>query len=196
MVFNHRDVTERKRDQRELERRAAELASSNAELEGFAYSVAHDLRAPLRAISGFSQLLLEEHAGELDAEGKDYLGRVRDAGQRMAQLIDGLLDLSRIARDEMRWERVDLSDLAGSIAEELKQSRPERRVEFAIRDGLVAEGDRRLLRLALENLLGNAWKFTAKEPEARIELGAADHDGVPAYFVRDNGAGFDEAYAG
>jgi len=196
LVFNHRDITERKRIEQELERRAAELESSNAELERFAYAVAHDLRAPLRTISSFSQLLLEDHAGGLDEEGEDYLRRVGNAGRHMAQVMDALLDLSRIARGEMRHEEVDLSSLAEDIAAKLKRGQPDRRVEFAIQGDLVAEGDRRLLRLALENLLGNAWKFSAKKPEARIEFGATDRDGAPAHYVRDNGAGFDEAYAG
>jgi PAS domain S-box-containing protein len=196
LVFNHRDVTERKRIEQELERRAAELESSNAELERFAYAVAHDLRAPLRTISSFSQLLLEDHAGGLDEEGEDYLRRVGNAGRHMAQVMDALLDLSRIARGEMRHEEVNLSSLVEDIAAELKRGQPDRRVEFAIQGDLVAEGDRRLLRLALENLLGNAFKFTAKKPEARIEFGATDQDGAPAYYVRDNGAGFDQAYAG
>ena len=196
LVFNHRDVTERKWTERELARRAAELESSNAELERFAHAVAHDLRAPLRTISSFSQLLLEDHAGGLNEEGKDYLTRVGNAGRHMARVIDGLLDLSRIARAEMRHEEVDLSSLAEGIVAELRRRHPERRVEFAIRGGLVAEGDRRLLRLALENLLGNAFKFTARKSRARIEFGATDHGGAPTYYVRDNGAGFDMAYAG
>ncbi len=193
LVFNHRDVTERKQAERELARRAAELASSNAELEQFAYSVAHDLRAPLRGISGFSQVLLEDYAAGLDEKGRDYLRRVMIAGQRMGRLIDGLLELSRVTRAEIRYETVDLSGLVEGIAEELKQSDPERRVEFVIEKGLVAEGDRQLLRVALENLLSNAWKFTEKR--ARIEFGVATHEGAPAYFVRDNGVGFDMAYA-
>ncbi len=196
LVFNHRDVTERKRTERELERRAAELESANAELERFAYAVAHDLRGPLRTISSFSQLLLEDHAGGLDEEGEDYLRRVGNAGRHMAQVMDALLDLSRIARGEMRHEEVNLSSLAEDIAAELGRGQSGRRVEFAIQGDLVAEGDRGLLRLALENLLGNAFKFTANKPEARIEFGATDQDGAPAYYVRDNGAGFDEAYAG
>ncbi|MCA1718348.1 MAG: PAS domain S-box protein [Actinobacteria bacterium] len=193
LVFNHRDVTERKQAERELARRAAELASSNAELEQFAYSVAHDLRAPLRGISGFSQVLLEEYADGLDEKGRDYLRRVVIAGQRMGRLIDGLLELSRVTRAEIRYETVDLSGLVEGIAEELKQSDPERWVEFVIEKGLVAEGDRRLLKVALENLLSNAWKFTEKR--ARIEFGVAKDEGAPAYFVRDNGVGFDMAYA-
>jgi PAS domain S-box-containing protein len=132
LVFNHRDVTGRKQAERELARRAAELASSNAELEQFAYSVAHDLRAPLRGISGFSQVLLEDYADELDERGRDYLRRVMTAGQRMGRLIDGLLELSYVTRAEIRYEMVDLSGLVESIAEELKLSDPERRVQFLI----------------------------------------------------------------
>ena len=195
VVFNHRDVTERKQAERELARRAAELANSNAELEQFAYSVAHDLRAPLRGISSFSQILLEDYADGLDEEGRDYLRRVVMAGQRMGRLVDGLLDLSRVTRAEMRYEKVALSELAKDFAGELEQSDPERRVEFVIEKDLAAEGDRRLLRLVLENLLSNAWKFTREQARARIEFGVAEHEGVPAHFVRDNGVGFDMAYA-
>jgi PAS domain S-box-containing protein len=193
LVFNHRDVTGRKQAERELARRAAELASSNAELEQFAYSVAHDLRAPLRGISGFSQVLLEDYADELDERGRDYLRRVMTAGQRMGRLIDGLLELSYVTRAEIRYEMVNLSGLTESIAEELKLSDPERRVQFLIQRDLSAEGDRRLLRVALENLLSNAWKFT--EERARIEFGVANQEGEPAFFVRDDGVGFDMAYA-
>jgi PAS domain S-box-containing protein len=193
LVFNHRDVTGRKQAERELARRAAELASSNAELEQFAYSIAHDLRAPLRGISGFSQVLLEDYADELDERGRDYLRRVMTVGQRMSRLIDGLLELSHVTRAEIRYEMVDLSGLVESIAEELKLSDPERRVQFLLEKGLVAEGDRRLLKVALKNLLSNAWKFT--EERARIEFGAAKQKGEPAFFVRDDGVGFDMAYA-
>ena len=193
LVFNHRDVTERKQAERELARRAAELASSNAELEQFAYSVAHDLRAPLRGISGFSQVQLEDHADGLDETGRDYLKRVMVAGQRMGRLIDGLLELSHVTRTETRYEMVDLSGLVESIAEELKRSDLERRVQFVIEKGLSAEGDRRLLRVALENLLSNAWKFTKER--ARIEFGVVKQEGEPAFFVRDDGIGFDTAYA-
>lgn len=196
VVFNHRDVTERKLVERELERRDEDLATCNEELERLAYSVAHDLRAPLRSISGFSELLLEDHAGGLDEEGKDYLGRVRDASRRMGQMMDGLLDLSRIIRARMHHEAVDLSALARDIAEELEKAHPGRQVEFVLEEGLMAEGDRRLLRVALENLLGNAWKFTGGREQATIEFGATDHGGVPAYYVRDDGAGFDMTYAG
>ncbi len=172
-----------------------QLETANKELEAFSYSVSHDLRAPLRSIDGFSQALLEDYADRLDATGKNYLQRIRMAAQRMAELIDALLTLSRVTRAEMRRERVNFTALARTIATELQQRDPERQAEFIIPDGLVADGDRRLLRVALENLLDNAWKFTARQPSARIELGAAPQPGgMPAYFVGDNGAGFDMTY--
>ena len=173
-----------------------QLETVNKGLEAFSYSVSHDLRAPLRSLDGFSQALLEDYADKLDATGKDYLQRVRAAAQRMAELIDALLILSQVTRAEMRRERVDLTALARTIATELRQRDSGRQAEFIIPDGLVADGDPRLLRAALENLLSNAWKFTSQQPSARIELGAAPQPGeMPAYFVRDNGAGFDMAYA-
>ena len=147
----------------------------------------------MRGISGFSQVLLEDYADELDERGRDYLRRVMTVGQRMGRLIDGLLELSHVTRAEIRYEMVDLSGLVESIAEELKLSDPERRVQFLIQRDLSAEGDRRLLKVALKNLLSNAWKFT--EERARIEFGAAKQKGEPAFFVRDDGVGFDMAYA-
>ncbi len=181
-------------EQRVIER-TAQLETTNKELEAFAYSISHDLRAPLRGIDGFSQALLEDYAGEIDAQGQDYLRRVRNASQRMGQLIDDLLKLSRLTRGEMRRETVDLSGMAQTIASELQKTQPERQVECLITPGLSANGDERLLRVVLENLLGNAWKFTSKYTQARIEFGATEVEGESAYFVRDNGAGFDMAYA-
>ena len=178
-----------------LERTATQLEATNRELEAFAYSVSHDLRAPLRAIDGFSQVLLQSQGEKLDARGQEYLGRVRAASQRMGNLIDDLLQLSRVTRAEMRREPVDLSALAEGIADELRRGDPKREATFQIRRNVQAAGDPRLLRVALENLLGNAWKFTAHRKPARIELGVALFDGAPAYFVRDDGAGFDMAYA-
>jgi light-regulated signal transduction histidine kinase (bacteriophytochrome) len=176
--------------------RTTQLEAANRELEAFSYSVSHDLRAPLRGIDGFSQALLEDYSEQLDDHGRDYLRRVRAATQRMSGLIDDLLNLSRITRSELRREAVDLSALVRSIAEQLRQAQPERHVEFRIADGLTAQGDPRLLRIALENLLGNAWKFTAKTADAVVEFGLTRAGGDDVYFVRDNGAGFDMAYAG
>jgi two-component system sensor histidine kinase/response regulator len=182
-------------DQR-VQERTAQLAVANRELEAFSYSVSHDLRAPLRAMDGFSQALVEDYGGKLDAQGRDYLERVRAASQRMAQLIDDLLNLSRVGRTEIHLGEVDLSALAGEIAEDLRNAEPSRQVEMVIAKDLKASGDARLLRVVLANLLGNAWKFTRKKPQARIEFGLTDKDGEPAYFVRDEGVGFDMAYAG
>jgi signal transduction histidine kinase len=180
----------------ELEATNQELEASNKELETFSYSVSHDLRTPLRSIDGFSHMLIEDYADELDDEGRDHLRRVRAGAQRMGEIIDALLGLTRLTRGEMRRETVDLSAMASEISEDLRRAQPEREVEFLITDGLVANGDARLLKVALENLLGNAWKFTGGEAHAKIEFGAVRHDGTLAYFVRDNGAGFNEAYAG
>ncbi|MBR8833412.1 MAG: GAF domain-containing protein [Stigonema ocellatum SAG 48.90 = DSM 106950] len=178
-----------------LQRAIIELQSALKELEAFSYSVSHDLRAPLRSIDGFSQALLEEYRDLLDVTGQDYLQRIRAATQRMGQLIDDLLNLSRVMRSEMRVETVDLSLLATEICTEL-QHQSERQVEFIIQSGLLAQGDSRLLRVILVNLLNNAWKFTSKHTQARIEFGVSKSEsGVPVYYVRDDGAGFDMAYA-
>ena len=180
---------------RDLEETNRELEGANSELEAFSYSVSHDLRAPLRSIEGFAQILLEDHAQGLDEEARGYLRRVRAASRRMALLIDDLLDLSRVTRSPLTRQMVDLSALAREIAAEIEKSQPDRRVRFVIADGLAVRGDPRLLRVLLENLLGNAFKFTQKESEATIEFGAVTRDGGVAYYVRDNGVGFDEAYA-
>ena len=178
-----------------VEERTAQLESANKELESFSYSVSHDLRAPLRSMDGFSQILAQDYAGALDDQGRDHLKRVRAASQRMGQLIDDLLRLSRIARSEMTYAEADLSAMAQEIAGELRRAEPERNVEFDIAPGIRVRGDRSLLHVALENLLGNAWKFTSRRDPARIEFGAVNHDGATAYFVRDSGVGFDMAYA-
>jgi signal transduction histidine kinase len=175
--------------------RTAELEAANAELEAFCYSVSHDLRAPLRSMDGFCQLLIEDYGAALEDTARGYLQRVRAASQRMASLIDDLLTLSRITRTEMRRERVDLTQMARSIVGELSERQPHRDVLVDIADGLEANGDARLLRIALENLLGNAWKFTSKHDSAHIELGVSHDGGRPEYFVRDDGAGFDMAYS-
>jgi two-component system NtrC family sensor kinase len=173
-----------------------ELERKNKELEAFSYSVSHDLRAPLRTIDGFSKALLEDYGGQLDADGQRYLSRVRAAAQRMGELIDDLLQLSKVGRAELRRGRVDLSVLARTVATELQRVNPDRRVQVLIPDGVVADADYRLLQVVFENLLGNAWKFTNAVAEALIEFGVSQQGGVPTYFVRDNGAGFDMAYAG
>ena len=197
-----RDVSDRRAAERhikvlneDLERRVAELAAVNKELEAFSYSVSHDLRAPLRSIDGFSQALAEEYAHVLTDEGRDYVRRVRAATQRMGELIDDLLNLARVTRREMRRESVDLSALARAIGVQLRRNEPGRQVTLTIQDGLVVAGDPHLLRLVLENLIGNAWKFTGTQTEARIEFGMLRQDGAPVYYVRDNGVGFDMAYS-
>jgi PAS domain S-box-containing protein len=176
--------------------RTAQLEASNKELEAFAYSVSHDLRAPLRGIDGWSLALKEDYANHLDGRAMEYLDRVRFETQRMGRLIDDLLQLSRITRAEMQRDPVDLSQIAESIAARLRESHPERRLEFVIEPGLTASGDARLLEVALTNLLHNAVKFTAPRTEARIEFRRAGGDGNPLFVIRDNGVGFDMAYAG
>jgi two-component system NtrC family sensor kinase len=170
-----------------------QLESKNEELESFSYSVAHDLRAPLRSIDGFGLILLEDYADKLDDEGKQYLNYVRESAQQMARLIDDLLALSRVARGEFRRAPTDLSAIVRSVAARLAQSTADRQVELVVPDGLLADGDDGLLRIAFENLIGNAWKFTRTCAKARIEVGVCDDERT--YFVRDNGAGFDMAYA-
>jgi PAS domain S-box-containing protein len=171
-----------------------ELAAVNRELEAFSYSVSHDLRAPLRAIDGFSQALLEDCGEQLDAAGRGYLTRVRRAAQRMGLLIDDLIKLSRVTRADMRLQDVDLTALALQVVQDLQGRDPERPADFAIAEGLAAHGDARLLQIVLENLLGNAWKFTAGRAPTRIEFGRGESDGEEVFYLRDNGAGFDMAY--
>ncbi len=197
-----RNISERKRAEYEVRalnesarRHALQLEAANRELEAFSYSVSHDLRAPLRSIDGFSSALLEDYADKLDDEGISHLNRIRAATQRMSQLIDDLLELARVSRSEMRTEAVDLSATANGILIELSKADPSRQVECVVEKNLVGHGDQRLLSLVLENLLGNAWKFTGKTPRAKIEFAASVQDGERFYFVRDNGAGFDMAYA-
>ncbi len=197
-----RDVTDRKAIEHEiqdlnlaLQRRATELEVANRELESFSYSVSHDLRAPLRTIDGFSQALLEDYRDQLPPDAQNFLERVRNAAQRMAKLIDDLLELSRISRIPVERKPIDVSALAQSIADELQEAEPARRVQFMIEPHLKAQGDSHLLRIAMQNLMNNAWKFTSKIPDARIEVGHSRDDGAFAFYVRDNGAGFDMAYA-
>jgi signal transduction histidine kinase len=176
--------------------RTAELQAANRELESFSYSVSHDLRAPLRSITGFSQIVLEDYAESLDEMGQEYLRQIVAAGGEMGRLIDDLLRLSRVTSADLHHEPTDLSALAHTVVDSLARETPERTVTVEIADGLVVQGDERLLHVALENLLGNAWKYTRRTAAAHIEFGTTLHDGRQAFFVRDNGAGFDMAYAG
>jgi signal transduction histidine kinase len=178
----------------QLQKNYAELAVSNQELEAFSYAVSHDLRAPLRSVSGFSQAALEDYGPLLDARGRQYLEMASESAKEMGQLIDDLLGLSRVGRLEMARGPVDLSELARSVVEDLRRAEPERRVEFEIAPNLLVEGDSMLLRLVMENLLRNAWKFTAHHPTARIRVGRERSRGRDAVFVADDGAGFDMTY--
>jgi PAS domain S-box-containing protein len=183
-----RDITERKHIE-------TALKISNRELEAFSYSVAHDLRAPLRGINGFSLALLETVGDQLDEEAKDYLRRIRTGAERMGELIDALLTLSRVSRAELQRGPVDLHRLADSVMKQLHASQPDRAIEFTNQAAMVVHGDASLLRAVLENLLGNAWKFTSTRTSTCIAFGCEPKNGVPIYFVRDNGAGFNMAYA-
>jgi light-regulated signal transduction histidine kinase (bacteriophytochrome) len=188
-------VTEKRKAEQEIIQRSLELEAANKELETFSYSVSHDLRAPLRGIDGFSQALQKDYQQQLDSTAKDYLQRICTATRRMGELIDDLLNLARVTRAEIYRERIDLSKLADEVAREFQSQELARSVALNIAAGLEAEGDSRLLRLALQNLIGNAWKFTSKRETAQIEFGAQGVNGGKAYFVRDNGAGFEQSYA-
>lgn len=201
------DISDRRRAEDELRRlnaelerrvieRTVQLENTNRELEAFSYSVSHDLRSPLRSLDGFSQAILEDYADRLDEQGGDYLRRIRAASQRMGALIDDLLRLSRVSRSECERRKVDLSALAASVAGEIQMAGSGRQVEWVITPGMEVNADPNLLRIVLENLLGNAWKFTSRHSHARIEVGAADYEDGRVYFVRDDGAGFDMAFAG
>ena len=197
-----REVSERKRAEddirnlnSQLVQRSAQLEASNKELEAFSYSVSHDLRAPLRGIDGFSQAILEDYDEKLDESGRSYLQRVRAASQRMSQLIDAMLNLARLTRAEIHTKTFDMSALVHGILEDLKKIEPEREVECVVANNLLATADPQLIRAVLENLLGNAWKFTRQQPNPRIEFGHGQYKGQAAFFVKDNGAGFDMTYA-
>lgn len=199
------DITERKKTSEALQdintaleervqERTRALEATNRELEAFAYSVSHDLRSPLRAMDGFSQALLEDYGQKMDDTGKNFLVRIRLASQRMGHLIDDLLGLSRLTRGEMTRAPTDMTDLARKAAEEVHQQHPERNVELTIADGMTANCDAHLIGIVLQNLFSNAWKFTGKEPNPKIEMGTTEREGHRAFFVRDNGAGFDMQY--
>ncbi len=190
-----REIKERKRADEEIQRTNRELRAANKELEAFSYSVSHDLRTPLRSIDGFSQALLEDYADKLDSTALEHLQRVRRAAQRMAALIDDMLNLSRVTRCELHREKLDLSAMAKLIAAELREAEPARRVEFVIESGLTAMGDLQLLRAAMENLLRNSWKYTSGHPTARIEFGRSKEIDKHPFIIRDDGAGFDPRYA-
>jgi PAS domain S-box-containing protein len=205
IVAVYDDITVRKKAEEEirtlnldLEKRVAErtnqLEAANRELEAFAYSVSHDLRAPLRGIDGWSQALLEDCHEILNDDGRLYLDRIRKQTQQMGEIIDALLELSRVSRAEMRLQAVDLSSMVGGIAEKLQEDQPERKADFVIEQGICVRADKRLMEIALFNLLDNAWKFAGKQPFARIEFGKKEIDGQVAFFIGDNGAGFDMAY--
>ena len=185
--------------ERRVEDRTAALVAVNRELEAFSYSVSHDLRAPLRAIDGFSQVLVEDYAAQLDDEGRDYLGRIRAASQRMSQLIDDLLRLSRVTRSDLHRARIDLTGLAKEVLQDLASREPRRELTTVVAEGLLLEADPRLVRVLLDNLLSNAWKFTRRAAAPRIEVGVlaplVEGKPGPVFYVRDNGAGFDMTYA-
>jgi PAS domain S-box-containing protein len=203
------DITERKRAEEGLRQRSAELEVANRELESFCYSVSHDLRAPLRSIAGFSQVLVEDYHDRLDREGQESLERIIAASNRMGQLIDDLLTLAHVSRTEIKRERVNMSEMAETIVRGLRRAEPGREVEFLRDDAMIVEGDGKLLRIALENIIDNAWKFTEKQPRARIEFsaftaGSPEHaaqgteqrakSGQKVFYIRDNGVGFDMNY--
>ena len=197
-----RDISGRKADEARIKelnetlaRRVTELGAVNRELESFSYSVSHDLRAPLRALDGFSQALVEDFGDTLPAEASDHLRRIRAAAVRMGRLIDDLLALASVTRREMRRDAVDLSALARGVADQLRRAEPARSVDVVIADDLHAQGDAQLLQVALQNLLGNAWKFTGQQGYARIEFSAVRDHGERVFFVGDNGVGFDMTYA-
>jgi light-regulated signal transduction histidine kinase (bacteriophytochrome) len=197
-----RDVTQRKRMEEDVQKlnedlrqRAAQLEAANKELEAFSYSVSHDLRAPLRSIDGFSHVLLEDYSDQLPDEGRGYLERVRAAAQRMAVLIDDLLNLSRVTRTAVQPKFINLSKMAEEIAEGLRENQPDRQAEFSITPDLMVEADPNLIHIVLENLLSNAWKFTSKREQTIVEFGQKAHVKERTFYVRDNGVGFNMEYA-
>jgi light-regulated signal transduction histidine kinase (bacteriophytochrome) len=197
------DTTEQKKVDEEirnlndaLQHRAAELEAANRELEAFSYSASHDLRAPLRSIDGYSHILLEDSASHLNDESKAHLVEIVRATERMSHLIDGMLTLSRITRAQLQTRNVNLSAMAAEIFNELRKQEPKRQVDVRIEPDLQAKGDPQLLQILLDNLMGNAWKFSGRQRVANIQFGKTGNDGETVFFVRDNGVGFDMKYAG
>ncbi|MFP4207933.1 MAG: sensor histidine kinase [Wenzhouxiangella sp.] len=197
LVDREKELSDRQqaRLETEVERRTAELRSANQELDSFAYAVSHDLRAPLRAMNGFSEALIEDHLDELSEPARQHLDQIRIASTRMNALIDGLLVLSRVTRGELDRAPVDLSMLVRERIDQLRQQQPERQVEIEIEPGLIAHGDRRMLQAAIGNLVDNAWKYSAGAHPARISFSQTTLAGQPAFVIRDNGAGFDQRHA-
>ena len=196
------DVTSREQSEKEIKKlneslnqQASELKIINNELEAFSYSVSHDLRAPLRSMAGFSSAMIEDYADKLDDQGKEYLKHIQDSSELMARLIDDLLKLSRVTRSDMNYEKVNLTDIAQESIVQLHEAEPQRKVSFSVAPDIIAFGDRNLLRIVLDNLLGNAWKFSSKITEPHIEMGMLVRNGKQTYFIRDNGVGFDMTYA-
>lgn len=202
MIGIVQDITRRKKIEDKMTRlnfnllhQTAELTAVNKELEAFSYSVSHDLRAPLRSIDGFSQALLEDYEDVLDSDGKNYLHRIRNATERMAELIDGLLKLSRITRRQIKKEKINISKISDSFVKSLKENNPNRDININIQDNLYVYGDKHLIQLVIDNLISNAWKFTKKEEKPQIEIGKTKKDGKDVFFISDNGVGFNLDYA-
>jgi PAS domain S-box-containing protein len=195
MIGYTMDITKAKQTEEELKRKALELEAINKELAAFSYSVSHDLRAPLRAINGFSNALAEDYGDIIDETGKNYLQRICAGADRMGLLIDDLLMLSRVTRDQIQWENIDLSAMAHDTVEKLQQENPQRKISIDIQSGLTTVGDRRLLQIAMDNLLSNAWKYTQKTEHPKFSFGMQRKNGKPVYFIKDNGAGFDMTYS-
>ncbi|MBE9167267.1 hypothetical protein IQ238_06890 [Pleurocapsales cyanobacterium LEGE 06147] len=196
LLYALSDVPDLVATKKALSKRTAQLEAANKELESFSYSVSHDLQTPLRVINGFSDVLWERHCDKFDHQEKHYLQRIKANTKRMSELIDTLLQLSQITRSQMQLTTVDLSAIATEIAAELQSTQPDRQVEFKITPGLIANGDRSLLRIVMNNLLDNAWKYTSKRMSALIEFDViTSSKQPPTYLIRDNGAGFDPTYA-